>query len=83
MERYQLDLIGLTSTHSVGFGTEVLERGWTLSYSGVDHGERHQAGVGILTSHRLSVSMLEVSLVGERVASLWPQITGGKVLTVV
>jgi len=30
VERYQLDLVGLTSTHSTGSGTKLLERGWTL-----------------------------------------------------
>ena len=50
VEQYQLDMDGLTSTHSVGPETKLLERGWTLSYSGVAHEERHQAGVEILTS---------------------------------
>jgi len=46
--RYQLDLIGLTSTHS-GSGNKLLERGWTLSFSGDAQRVRCQAGVGILT----------------------------------
>ncbi|TWW62740.1 Rho guanine nucleotide exchange factor 10-like protein [Takifugu flavidus] len=45
VERYRLDMIGLTSTHSVGSGTQVLEGGWTLFYAGVaardgERGER-------------------------------------------
>ena len=29
IERYQLEIAGLTSTHSLGSGTSLLERGWT------------------------------------------------------
>ena len=36
---YQLDIVGLSSTHSVDSGTKLLERDWTLSYSGVAHRE--------------------------------------------
>ena len=39
--------------------------------------------MGILTSSWLSASVLEFSLVIERVASLWLKDAGGKVLTVV
>ncbi|KAI3369503.1 hypothetical protein L3Q82_007718 [Scortum barcoo] len=35
VERYRLEIVGLTSTHSLGSGTQLLERGWTLHYSGV------------------------------------------------
>uniref|UniRef100_UPI0037E775E1 G-protein coupled receptor 4-like n=1 Tax=Semicossyphus pulcher TaxID=241346 RepID=UPI0037E775E1 len=35
VERYQLQIVGLTSTHSSGSGTNILERGWTLAFSGV------------------------------------------------
>ena len=49
VERYQLDMVGLTSTHSTGSGTKLLERGWTLYFSGVAQGVRRQAGVGILS----------------------------------
>jgi len=62
VEQYQLDIVGLTFTHIVGSGTKLLEKGWTLSYSGVAHSERRQAGVGILTNTRLSASVLEFSL---------------------
>ncbi|CAG5866923.1 unnamed protein product [Menidia menidia] len=34
-ERFRLDIVGLASTHSSGSGTSLLERGWTLCYSGV------------------------------------------------
>lgn len=53
--------VGLTSTHGTGSRTKLLERGWTLSFSGVAQGERHHAGVGILTSPWLSSAVLEFS----------------------
>ncbi|KAI3357007.1 hypothetical protein L3Q82_003644 [Scortum barcoo] len=44
VERYRLEIVGLTSTHSIGLGlwnpAQLLERGWTLHYSGVAQGER-------------------------------------------
>lgn len=82
-ERYQLDIVGLTSTHSTGSGTKLLERGWTLFFSGVAQGERRRAGVGILTSHRLSATVLEFHPGNERVASLRLRVAGGKALTVI
>ncbi|XP_055010777.1 hatching enzyme 1.2-like [Boleophthalmus pectinirostris] len=48
VERYRLDVVGLISTHSLGSGTQPLERGWTLHFSGVACGERRRAGVGLL-----------------------------------
>lgn len=54
---YQLDIIGLTSMHRSG--TKLLDRGWTLSFSGVAQGE--QAGVGILTNPRLDATVLEIN----------------------
>ena len=83
VERYQLDLVGLTSTHSVGSGTELLDRGWTLSFSGVAQGVRRQAGVAFLTSPRLSAATLEFTPVDERVACLRLRAVGGRTLTVV
>jgi len=50
VEQYQLDRVGITSLHSTGSGTKLLEKGWTLFFSGVAHGERRRVGVGILTS---------------------------------
>jgi len=72
---YQLGMVGLTSTHSTGSGTKLLERGWTL-LSKVAQDVRRQADVGILTSPRLSADVLEFSPVNERVASM--RLTGGK-----
>ncbi|KAI3365143.1 hypothetical protein L3Q82_010118 [Scortum barcoo] len=70
VERYQLEIVGLTSTHSLGSGTQLLERGWTLHYSGVAQGERRRAGVGLLIAPQLSRHVLEFTPVNERVASL-------------
>ncbi|KAI3364815.1 hypothetical protein L3Q82_000925 [Scortum barcoo] len=71
VERYRLEIVGLTSTHSLGSGTQLLERGWTLHYSGVAQGERRRAGVGLLIAPQLSYChVLEFTPVNERVASL-------------
>uniref|UniRef100_A0A8C6LH35 Endonuclease/exonuclease/phosphatase domain-containing protein n=1 Tax=Nothobranchius furzeri TaxID=105023 RepID=A0A8C6LH35_NOTFU len=82
IERYRLDIVGLTSAHSIGSGTQVLERGWTLSFAGVAPGERQRAGVGFLLAPRLSAFVLGFTLGGERVASLHLRV-GERVLTVV
>ena len=82
-ERYRLHLVGLTSTHSTGSGTQLLDRDWTLFFSGVAHGLRRKAGVALLVSPQLSASVLEFSPVDERVASLRLRVEGGKSLTVV
>ena len=81
-ERFRLDIVGLTSTHSLGSGTSILEKGWTLFHSGVAHGERRRAGVGILIAPRLSACTLGFTQVNERVASLRLRV-GGRVLTAV
>ncbi|KAK3560274.1 hypothetical protein QTP86_004203 [Hemibagrus guttatus] len=82
VERYQLEIVGLASTHSLGSGTQLLERGWTLFFSGVPHGERHRAGVDLLIAPQLSRHVLEFSPVNERVVS--PRLRAGdRCLTVV
>ncbi|KAI3370554.1 hypothetical protein L3Q82_025315, partial [Scortum barcoo] len=45
-----LEIVGLTSTHSLGSGTQLLERGWTLHYSGVAQGERRKSWCGLAYS---------------------------------
>ncbi|KAK3527728.1 hypothetical protein QTP86_001814, partial [Hemibagrus guttatus] len=62
VERYRLEIVGLASTHSLGSGTQLLERGWTLFFSGVPHSERRRAGVGLLIAPQLSRHVLEFSL---------------------
>ena len=80
VEHYRLDLVGFTSTHSNGSGSKLLDRGWTLFFSGVAKGVRRQAGVGILTSAWLSAAVLEFTPVDVRVASLRLR-ASGKTLT--
>ena len=70
VERYRLEIVGLSSTHSLGSGIQLLERGWTLFYSGVARGERRRAGVGLLIAPQLSRHVLEFTPVNERVAFL-------------
>ncbi|KAK3523785.1 hypothetical protein QTP70_010045 [Hemibagrus guttatus] len=82
VERYRLEIVGLASTHSLGSGTQLLERGWTLFFSGVPHGERRRAGVGLLIAPQLSCHVLEFSPVNERVVSLHLR-AGDRCLTVV
>ncbi|KAK3535934.1 hypothetical protein QTP70_021241 [Hemibagrus guttatus] len=82
VERYRLEIVGLASTHSLGSGTQLLERGWTLFFSGVPHGERRRAGVGLLIAPQLSRHVLEFSPVNKRVVSLHLR-AGDRCLTVV
>ncbi|KAK3543121.1 hypothetical protein QTP70_011658 [Hemibagrus guttatus] len=82
VERYRLEIVGLASTHSLGSGTQLLERGWTLFFSVVPHGERRRAWVGLLIAPQLSRHVLEFSLVNERVVSLRLR-AGDRCLTVV
>uniref|UniRef100_A0A8C6WSG0 Endonuclease/exonuclease/phosphatase domain-containing protein n=2 Tax=Neogobius melanostomus TaxID=47308 RepID=A0A8C6WSG0_9GOBI len=82
VERYRLDIVGLTSTHSLGSGSQLLERGWTLHFSGVARGERRRAGVGLLIAPQLSRHVLEFTPVNERVVSLRLRV-GDRSLTVV
>ncbi|TWW73603.1 hypothetical protein D4764_15G0009970 [Takifugu flavidus] len=82
VEKFRLDIVGLTSTHSKGSGTSLLERGWTLYHSGVADGERRRVGVAIPVAPQLSACILEFTPVDERVASLRLRV-GGQILTVV
>ncbi|TWW71616.1 hypothetical protein D4764_16G0001130 [Takifugu flavidus] len=66
VEKFRLDIVGLTSTHGKGSGTSLLERGWTLYHSGVADGERRRAGVAILVAPQLSACVLEFTPVDER-----------------
>uniref|UniRef100_A0A8C6LTH4 Endonuclease/exonuclease/phosphatase domain-containing protein n=1 Tax=Nothobranchius furzeri TaxID=105023 RepID=A0A8C6LTH4_NOTFU len=82
VERYRLDIVGLTSTHCIGSGTRDLERGWTLYFAGVAPGERRRAGVDFLLAPRLSACVSGFTPGDERVASLRLRV-GERVLTVV
>ena len=80
VERYWLDIVGLTSTHSVGSGNKLLDKGWSLAYSGVAQGGRRQAGVGILTNPRPTPTKLEFVPVDEKVVSMRLKVAGRKTL---
>uniref|UniRef100_A0A8C6LI15 Endonuclease/exonuclease/phosphatase domain-containing protein n=1 Tax=Nothobranchius furzeri TaxID=105023 RepID=A0A8C6LI15_NOTFU len=82
VERFRLDIVGLTSTQGSGSGTSFLERGWTFYHSGVAPTERRRAGVDILVAPHLGACTLGFTPVNERVASLRLRVGGG-VLTVV
>ena len=59
VERYPIEIVGLTSIHSSGSGNSLLERGWTLFYAGVVQGESRRAGVDLILAPRLSTNVLE------------------------
>ncbi len=80
VERSRLEIVGITSTHGWGSGTTLLERGWTLHHSGVAHGERRRAGVGLLIAPQLSRHVLEFTQ--QEVISLRLRV-GDRSLTVV
>ena len=77
VEKLRLDIIGLTSMHGKGSGTNLLQRGWTLYHSEV--ADRQRAGVAILVAPQLGACMLEFTPVGERVAFLRLRV-GGQIL---
>lgn len=74
VERYQLDIVGLTATHSLGSGAQLLEMGLTLSPTLKFPRGEASSGCGathkpLAECHGIGV-LLEFSSVNERVASL-------------
>ena len=67
---YHLDIIGVSSTKRRGSGTVDLDGGWKLFYSGADPSLSAQAGMGILTSPRLSDCVSDWIPLGSRVCML-------------
>lgn len=57
VERYQLHLVVLTSTHCVSIRNKLLDRGWTLFFCSSPR-RRHLAGLVIPTIPQLSAAML-------------------------
>ena len=53
-KRYHLDIIGVSSTKRLGSGAVDLDDEWKFFFSGAHSTTSAQAGVGILTSPRLS-----------------------------
>lgn len=54
VERYWLQIVGLTSTHHMGSGTQLLRRCWILNYSGAAQGQWWWAGVGLLIAPQVN-----------------------------
>ena len=50
VERYQLEKVGRTFTHSTDYGTDLLEMGWILAFSEVGEGKKCRSVVGKLTA---------------------------------
>ena len=69
-KKYRLDIVGVSSTKRRGSGTVNLDGGWKLFYSGADPSMSAQAGVGILTSPRLSDCVSDWIPLGSRVCIL-------------
>ena len=69
-KRYHLDIVGVSSTKRRGSGTVDLDGGWKLFYSGADPSMSAQAGVGILTSLRLSDCVSDWIPLGSRICML-------------
>lgn len=70
MKSYRIDVVGISSTKRRGSGTVDLEGGWKLFYSGVQPTESARAGVGILTSPRLTDCAVEWIPSGGRIGLL-------------
>ena len=66
LTQYNLDLLGITETHMPGTGTEVLENGSILIYSGRMDGVKRQ-GVGLSLSKRIKNSLISYIPVSERI----------------
>ena len=69
-KRYHFDIIGVSSTKRRRSGTVDLDGEWKLFYSGDDPSMSAQAGVGILTSPRLSDCVSGYIPLGSRVCML-------------
>lgn len=59
VDRYQLNIV--TSMHGVGLVISFLKRGFILFHSGIAHGERHRASVGLHKSSLLGTCVYEFS----------------------
>lgn len=57
----QLEIVRLTSVHSMHSGSQLHERGWMLHYSGFGQSKKWPAGLGLLMS-LLNSHVLEFTL---------------------
>ncbi|CAF4505671.1 unnamed protein product [Rotaria sp. Silwood2] len=81
-KKYQLDILGISSTKRKGQGTLALNNGWQLFYSGVDPSTHAQAGVAILLNPLLADAVLEWKPINERVALIRRQLKA-TILTII
>ncbi len=79
VEHYQLDLVGLTSTHSVSTGTKLLDRIWTVFFFIVSQGVRWVWGYSQAPGKHHNA---EFTPVDKQVTSLCLRAMGGGTLTV-
>jgi len=56
MEKYRLELLGLSEVKKKGSGEKRLEKGFILRYSGVPAINRAKEGVGVIVSDELQKS---------------------------
>ncbi|XP_068739487.1 craniofacial development protein 2-like [Montipora capricornis] len=67
MDRYQLDVLGISETRWTGAGRVTLANGSTLLYAGEEEG--HQKGVALMISQEAQRSLIEWMPVSSRVIS--------------
>ena len=67
MDRYQLDVLGISETRWTGVGRVTLANGSTLLYAGEEEG--HQKGVALMISQEAQGSLMEWMPVSSRVIS--------------
>ena len=66
MKRRGIDVMGISETHWTGQRTMQLADGKTIIYSGRDD-DNHREGVGMLMSNHAAASLMEWTLISERV----------------
>jgi len=75
-EKYRLDIIALSETKLRGNEAQELDGGWCLFHSGVGPEVRARAGVGILTSPRMTELVVEWLPRSERIGVLRLRVGG-------
>ena len=65
IEKFRLDIVGLTSMQGKVSGNCPLKRGWAFFHSGVADNEKQWAGVAILVAPQLSACADSLVLLGD------------------
>lgn len=68
MKRYHLDILGISESHWIGSGRQVLHEGSVILHSG--HENTHTHGVAILISKEKAKTLLEWEPVSERLIQI-------------